>query len=64
VEGTFLSASAERIPTSFFCNAKGCLDEGFYLPDALQSLFPPFIGHQRACHKVSIHTFHNLSRKK
>ncbi len=45
MEGAFLSTSASRITAPFFCNIKGGLDKGLYLPDTLQGLLSPHIGH-------------------
>jgi len=61
---TFLSAPTKRITTAFFCNAKGCLNKGLYLAEAIESPFSSFIGHLMTCHKVSIYTFLLLVNKK
>jgi len=50
MEGTFLSAPTKRITTAFFCNAKGCLNKGLYLAEAIESPFSSFIGHLMTCH--------------
>ena len=63
MEGTFLSAPTKRITTAFFCNAKGCLNKGLYLAEAIESPFSSFIGHLMTCHKVSIYTFPLLVKK-
>ena len=45
MKGTFLSTSASRVAAPFFCNRKGGLDKGLYLPDTLQGLLSLHIGH-------------------
>jgi hypothetical protein len=64
MKGTFLSTSAPRIATPFFCNIKRCLDKRLYLSDAIQSLPPLHICHQRTCHKYKYTYFPLIVNKK
>lgn len=60
----FLSTSASRIATPFFCKTEGGLNKGFYLSEALQSHLSPLIGHQMTCHKYKYIYFpYNVKKK-
>jgi hypothetical protein len=50
MKGAFLRTSASRIATPFFCKIKGGLNKWSYLSEAIQSPFPPLIGHQKSRH--------------
>jgi len=64
MKGAFLSTSASRIATAFFCKTEGGLNKGFYLSEALQSHLSPLIGHQMTCHKYKYIYFPNNVKKK
>jgi hypothetical protein len=61
---TFLSASASRIATPFFCHIQRSLNEGFYLTKTLQSCFSSFICHQWARHVYKYIYFPKYVNKK
>ena len=64
MKGTFLSASASRVATPFFCNIQGSLNKGFYLTKTLQSCLSSFICHQWACHNYKYIYFPTYVNKK
>jgi hypothetical protein len=64
MKGAFLNTSASRIATSFFRKTERSLDERFYLPEAVQGLLSPLVGHQRAWHKYKYIYFPNNVKKK
>jgi hypothetical protein len=64
MQGAFLRTSAPWIATPFFCKIKGGLNKGLYLPEAIQSSFPPLIGHQKARHINKYTYLYNYVKKK
>jgi hypothetical protein len=64
MKGAFLSTSASRVSAPFFGNIKGGLNEGFYLPEVLQSCLPPLICHHRTRHKYKYIYFPKKVNKK
>jgi hypothetical protein len=64
MKGAFLTTSASRIAAPFSCKIKGGLNKGFYLSEAIQSHFPPLIGHRKTCHTNKYIYLYDYVKKK
>lgn len=63
MDGSFPSAPTARVPTAFFCNRKGGLQERLDSPDVIEDPSTLITGDGRTSHIISIYTYQHMSTR-